>query len=162
MSRLDSFYRRIVAQRDCLDHAASLITAIAGPVIELGLGNGRTFDHLRTLFPDRDVFAFDRRLAADPASAPDAAHLVLGDFRETVPGALTRIGAPAALAHCDFGSGRPERDAALAAWLASVLPAILTSGAVVVSDQALDDPRFAPLPLPANIDPGRYFLYRRT
>jgi len=161
VSRLDSFLRRIEAQRDCLDHAAGLVGHIEGPIIELGLGNGRTFDHLHTLFPDRDVYAFDRRMAADPASAPDDAHLVLGDFRETVPGALARIGAPAALAHCDFGSGRPERDAALAAWLSSVLPPILASGAAVVSDQALAHERLNPLPLPASTGAGRYFIYRR-
>ena len=162
MSRLDSFLRRIEAQRDCLNHAAELVALVTGPIIELGLGNGRTFDHLRTLFPEREVFAFDRRMAADPASAPDSAHVVLGDFRDTVPSALGRIGAPAALAHCDFGSGRPERDAALAAWLAEVLPDILAPGANVVSDQALSDARLAPLPLPPGVEAGRYFIYRRT
>lgn len=161
MSRLDSFLRRIEAQRDCLDRAAELVEPVPGPIIELGLGNGRTFDHLRTLFPKRDVFAFDRRMAADPASAPDDAHLVLGDFHETVPAALGRIGRAAAMAHCDFGSGRLERDAALAAWLAQILPTILASGAIVVSDQPLNDPRLTPLPLPSGVEPRRYFLYRR-
>lgn len=160
MSRLDSFLRRVTAQRDCLNHAACLIESIDGPVIELGLGNGRTFDHLRALFPDREIFAFDRRLAADPASAPDDAHLVLGDFRDTVPYAPQRIAAPAALVHCDFGSGRPERDHALAAWLAPVLKPLLAHGAVVVSDQALDDAALIEAPLPEGVEPGRYFIYR--
>lgn len=160
MSRLDSFLRRITAQRDCLDHAATLIAAIEGPIVELGLGNGRTFDHLRALFPHREIFAFDRRLAADPASAPDPAHLVLGDFRDSVPAALTRIGAPAALVHCDFGSGRPERDRALAASIAPMLLPILAKGAVAVSDQALDHPSFVAAALPGGVEPGRYFIYR--
>lgn len=160
MSRLDSFLRRITAQRDCLDHAAGLIEGIAGPIVELGLGNGRTFDHLRALFPTREVFAFDRRLAADPASAPDAAHLVLGDFRDTVPRALQRIGAPAALVHCDFGSGRPERDHALAAWLAAALLPLLARGAVVVSDQPLGHPSLVEQALPEGVERGRYFIYR--
>jgi hypothetical protein len=160
VSRLDSFLRRVLAQRACLDHAARLIEGTAGPVIELGLGNGRTFDHLRALFPTREVFAFDRRLAADPASAPDAAHLVLGDFRDTLPRALQRIGAPAALVHCDFGSGRPKRDQALAAWLASALPPLLAKGAVVVSDQALEHPSLAAAALPEGVERGRYFIYR--
>ncbi len=160
MSRLDSFLRRVTAQRDCLDHAAKLIAHVDGPIVELGLGNGRTFDHLRALFPRREIFAFDRRLAADPASAPDAAHLVLGDFRDTLPDALTRVGAPAALVHCDFGSGRPEHDAALATWLASMLRPLLARGAVVVSDQALDHASLAPEVPPDGVEPGRYFIYR--
>jgi len=162
VSRLDSFLRRIEAQRDCLKHAAELVAKIAGPIIELGLGNGRTYDHLRALFPTREVFAFDRRMAADPASAPDPTHLVLGDFRDTVPGALTRIGAPAALAHCDFGSGRPESNAILAAWLSLALPPIIARGGLVVSDQELSDPRLTPLPAPPGVEAGRYFLYRRA
>ena len=31
-----------------------------GPVIELGLGNGRTYDHLRERLPGRRIIAFDR------------------------------------------------------------------------------------------------------
>lgn len=160
MSRLDSFYRRITAQRDCLDHAANLVRNIDGPVFELGLGNGRTYDHLRALFPARDVYAFDRRMAADPAGAPDDAHFIGGDFRATVPAALERTGAPAALIHCDFGSGRPARDQALAAWLSGVLPALLAKGGVIVSDQALEAATLAPEPLPEGVEPGRYFIYR--
>ena len=160
MSRLDSFLRRLEAQRACLDHAARLIDGVSGPVIELGLGNGRTYDHLRALFPDRAIYAFDRRDAADPAAAPDRAHLVLGEFAETVPVALARIGAPAAFAHCDFGSGWAERVTALARLLTVALPPILAPGALVVSDQALDDRRLEPLPPPPGVEPGRYHLYR--
>jgi hypothetical protein len=54
MSRLDSFIRRLEAQRACLGYAAAQIRAIAGPVLELGLGNGRTYDHLRELLPERE------------------------------------------------------------------------------------------------------------
>ena len=53
VSRLDSFIRRLEAQRACLDHAADLIRGRDGAVLELGLGNGRTYDHLRELFGGR-------------------------------------------------------------------------------------------------------------
>ena len=55
MSRLDSFIRRLEAQRACLDRAAALIAGIDGAVLELGLGNGRTYDHLRELFQAPNV-----------------------------------------------------------------------------------------------------------
>jgi hypothetical protein len=70
MTRLDSFIRRIRAQRACLNRAADLIKGVPGPVLELGLGNGRTYDHLRELMPERQIYAFDRQLAAHPDCIP--------------------------------------------------------------------------------------------
>lgn len=160
MSRLDSAIRRLQAQRDCLTRAASLIADLPGPVLELGLGNGRTFDHLRELLPEREIFIFDRQVAAHPDCIPDDAHLFLGDFLDTVPAAAARIGAPAAMAHCDIGSGDVEATAALAAALSPRLVPLLAAGAVVIADQALDLPGAAVLPLPDGVKPGRYHLYR--
>ena len=160
MSRLDSFIRRLEAQRACLDHAARAIAGLPGPVLELGLGNGRTYDHLRQLLPGRAIFVFERELAAHPASMPDSAHLILGDIRETLPAAGARIGAPAVLAHSDIGTGDRERNAELAAWLAQAVPPLLAPGALVVSDQPMAAAALVPQPLPGGIAEERYFLYR--
>lgn len=111
MSRLDSFIRRVSAQRDCLNMAKDMIVDVPGPILELGLGNGRTFDHLRELFPDREIFVFDQRVAAHPDCIPDEDHMIIGDVTETLKGALNRIGAQAALAHCDIGSSRRDLNA---------------------------------------------------
>ena len=51
MTRLDTVIKRLMAQRSCLNAAAETLGNMAGPVLELGLGNGRTYDHLRFLFP---------------------------------------------------------------------------------------------------------------
>lgn len=161
MSRLDTFIGRLMAQRASLGRAAELIAGQPGPVLELGLGNGRTFDHLRELFPDRRLFVFERQPAPHPACMPTPDQLVVGDLRETLPGALTRIGAPAALVHSDIGTADAARNAALAAWLASVLPSILAAGGIVASDQRLDNPGLAPIALPSDVPESRYFLYRR-
>jgi len=160
MSRLDSFIRRLEAQRACLNQAALAIADLPGPVLELGLGNGRTYDHLRELLPAREIFVFERQLAAHPASMPDAEHLILGDIRETLPAAGARIGAPAVLVHSDVGTGDAERNAELAAWLAQVLPPLLAPGAWVISDQPMRSPALAPLAPPEGIAEQRYFLYR--
>ncbi len=160
MSRLDSFIRRAVAQRDCLADAARRIARMHGPVIELGLGNGRTYDHLRHLLPEREIFVFERRVAAHPDCVPDAAHLLLGDFKETIPGAMARLGAPAVLLHGDVGSGNTARNAALAAWLGPAIRPLLAPGAVVIFDQALNDAGLDALELPSSVDGGRYFMYR--
>jgi hypothetical protein len=160
MSRLDSFIRLLTAQRDCLALAARLIADVPGPVLELGLGNGRTYDHLRSLLPGREIFVFDRRIAAHPDCVPDEAHMILGDVRETLPQALARIGARAALAHCDVGTGVQSDNDSLAAFVGPAMAKLMAPGGIVVSDQKLTVPGWTPVPVPSGIEPGRYFLNR--
>ena len=160
MSRLDSFIRRVMAQRACLDAAARLVEGVEGPVLELGLGNGRTYDHLRERLPGREIFVFDRRVAAHPECVPDAAHLVLGDVRETLPSALARIGKPAALVHCDVGTGVQGDNVALGRFLGPALAPLMAKGGIVVSDQSLDVPGWTALALPPEVRAERYFMYR--
>ena len=161
MSRLDSFIRRLEAQRAGLDWAAAAIAAIPGPVLELGLGNGRTFDHLRARLPGRVIYAFDRRLAAHPGCVPADGFLRLGELAATLP-EFARSGlAPVALAHADLGSGDREATQAQARWLGPVLAPLLAAGGVVLSDQPLAAPGLAPDKLPAAVPEGRYFAYRR-
>lgn len=161
MTRLDSFIARLQAQRACLDHVAGLVRSLDGLVLELGLGNGRTFDHLRHRLPGHEIVVFERHPAAHPDSTPDPRHLVVGDLETTLPAAAARWPGRAVLAHSDIGTGDAGRNRRFAAWLALSLPPLLAPGAVVASDQALGDDRLAPLPLPATVPPGRYFLYRR-
>ena len=94
MSRLDSAIRRLQAQRACLDTAAGMITGMPGVVLELGLGNGRTFDHLRSRLPERDIYVFDRQVAAHPDCIPRDDHLFLGDLAETLPRACLLYTSP--------------------------------------------------------------------
>jgi hypothetical protein len=161
MSRLDSFIRRLEAQRACLDASPALIAGLPGPIVELGLGNGRTYDHLRGLYPDREIFVFERQPAAHPDCIPDEAHLVVGDIRETLPSALAWLPGRAALVHNDIGTGDLERNAQLARWLAAVLPPLVRAKGVVISDQRLDSDDLVPQALPGALPEGRYFLYRR-
>jgi hypothetical protein len=162
VSRLDSFIRRLEAQRACLDATPAWIESIPGPILELGLGNGRTYDHLRGLHPGREIFVFERQPAAHPDCIPDPAHLILGDIRTTLPAALGWLPDGAALVHNDLGTGDDAANALLASWLAAALPPLTKPGAIVLSDQALGDPLLAPQALPATLPEGRYFLYRRV
>ncbi len=160
MSRLDSFIRRLEAQRACLDAAAKKIAALEGPVFELGLGNGRTFDHLREVLPGREIFVFERQVAADPDCVPDEAHLLLGDIHQTLPAAVARFGPSVALVHSDVGTGDAAANGRIAAFLATRLPRLLCPGGVVVSDQDLAHDGAEALALPDGVKPGRYFMYR--
>lgn len=160
MSRLDSFIRRLEAQRACLDEAARLIAGLPGAVLELGLGNGRTYDHLRQLFPDRAVHVCERQLATHPACLPPAEFLIFGDMRETLPSLAGRLRGRFALAHYDAGSGDAMANQAQAAALGPLFAPLLCGGAILVSDPPFELPGFDPLPLPPDIAPGRYHLYR--
>jgi len=101
----------MTAQRDILNQICPEVAKMEGLVFELGLGNGRTFHHLRERLPGRRIVVFDREVGAHTSSIPDAENLVLGDIRET---ARRFIGIDAALVHADIGTGYDDRDAVTA------------------------------------------------
>jgi hypothetical protein len=160
VSRLDSAIRRLQAQKLSLEWAVSAIADRSGNAIELGLGNGRTFDHLRSLMPDRPFYVFDRQVAAHPDCIPAKDRIFLGDFRETLVQARDQLGPTVLLAHLDIGTGEKQTSIALAAEIAPLVDALLADGAVVVSDQPVELPRWKDAPLPDGISPGRIHLYR--
>ena len=160
MSRLDSFIRRLEAQRACLNHAIHLVDDLPGPVFELGLGNGRTFDHLRANLPDREIFVFERQVAAHPECVPDDMHLFEGPIEDTLDGVAKRFAGQIALLHADLGSGRPEIDRKTSVFLAGRLPIFMKSGGIILSDQPLPYEEGEIIPLPEQIQPGRYDFYR--
>lgn len=161
VSRLDSFIRRLEAQRACIGAAAKWVAELDGPAFELGLGNGRTYDHLRERLDGREIFVFERQLAAHPACIPDPEHLILGDIHETLPAALARFEGRVALIHSDIGTGDEEANAAIASFLSGYLTKFLRPGGVIMADQPMTLNDVAALPLPEGVKPGRYFIYRR-
>ncbi|MBV8132346.1 MAG: hypothetical protein JO282_07545 [Alphaproteobacteria bacterium] len=160
MSRLDSFIRRLKAQRACLDLAARLIAELDGDVLELGLGNGRTYDHLRWLFPDRKIYVCERSVAAHPDCVPPPELLILGDMRDTLQTAHELLGGRMALAHLDPSTGDSVASKALAAEVAPLILLLLRPSGLLVSEPAIADDRLVPLPLPERVAQGRYNIYR--
>jgi S-adenosyl-L-methionine methyltransferase len=160
VSRLDSFIRRLEAQRACLDQAARLIAELDGDVLELGLGNGRTYDHLRQLFPDRKIYVCERWVAAHPDCVPPAELLLLGDMRDTLQKARELLVGRVALAHLDPATGNVAASRALAAEVAPLIVPLLRPGGVLVSEPAIAWRGLSPMALPRGLAPGRYNLYR--
>ena len=157
MSRLDSMLRRFTAQRDGLNWAAAEITEVAGDVLDMGLGNGRTYDHLRETLPDRRVWVIDRVLQCHPSCVPPEEDFLQG---EAVP-MLERLeveGHKIVLAHYDFGFGVKEQDVAEAAAMSPVIASVMAKGGIVVSGQPLVG--FEELSGPEGIPEGRYLFYR--
>ena len=161
MSRLDSFIRRLEAQRACLEWAADLVADLEGEVLELGLGNGRTYDHLRKLFPRRKINVCERTVAAHPDCVPPSDLLLLGDMRETLPAVRARLADRVVLAHLDPGDGEIAASKALADHLAPLIVPLLQLNGVLVSEPAITADQLSALALPGGIEPGRYNLYRR-
>jgi hypothetical protein len=160
MSRLDSFIARMQAQRDCLNFLKPAVDRVSGPILEVGLGNGRTYDHLRDLFPGRDIYVFERKVAAHPDCIPPDNRLFLGEAREALPRAALALGATAALIHTDLGTGDHAANMAMGAWLGPALDALAGPGGYVLANQPLDVPRWQRLPEPSGVPTDRYFLYR--
>jgi hypothetical protein len=164
MSRLDSFIRRMLAQRACLNWAAEAVADVAGPVLELGLGNGRTYDHLRELLPERQIYVFERAarafVRAHAKSLPPEEFLILGDIEHTLISAASRLPAKAALAHNDLGTSDAGAYETLALRLGELLMHLMAPEGIIVSNVSLPAAGLIALDTPPGVKPGRYFIYR--
>jgi hypothetical protein len=130
-------------------------------IVPVRLPNGRTYDHLRERLPGRDIFVFDRQMAAHPDCIPPIGHLFLGEVIETLPSAIARLGANTALANVDIGSSDDWATEELVRRIVPSLLRLLKHHAVVICGRPIDHPCFAALPLPYAVEPGRHFLYAR-
>ena len=157
MSRLDSMLRRLTAQRDGLNWAAEQVSGIAGDVLDLGLGNGRTYDHLRQILPERRIWVIDRVLQCHPSCTPPQEDFLQGEA-EPMLVKLGETGGRIALAHYDFGFGIKEKDVAEAARLSPAISRVMGPGGLIISGQPLTG--FEQISGPDSIAPDRYLFYR--
>ncbi len=160
LSRLDSFIRRLEAQRHFLEFAVAEVKEVDGVIFELGLGNGRTFDHLRELAPEREIFVFEREPQPHPACMPDEKRIFIGDLKDTLPEAALRFVGKVALIHSDIGTGDEIRNLSVARFLSEALPDFLTPNGIIISDQPLSNARLDEVKLCETVPKDRYFAYR--
>lgn len=157
MSRLESMRRRLSAQIDGINWAARSIADLPGDLLEMGLGNGRTYDHLRQEIPDRRIWVIDRQLNPHPSCVPPAEDFLEGEAEDMLR-ELAGRGARIALAHYDFGYGVKEKDVAEGARLSPLIAALMQPGGLVLSQQPLEG--LTQIRGPDTIDPERYLFYR--
>lgn len=157
MSRLDSMLRRFTAQRDGLNWAADQVAGQPGEVLDLGLGNGRTYDHLREILPERRIWVIDRVLQCHPSCTPPEQDYLEGEA-EPMLLKLKEKGASIVLAHYDFGMGIKADDVAEAARLSPLIADVMQPGGLIVSGQPLVG--FEQIKGPESIAPDRYLFYR--
>ena len=160
MSRLDSAIRRLTSQKIALEWAARKVARLDGIILELGLGNGRTYDHLRSILPNRDIYVFEREIAAHPDCIPEENFQFLGDFRDSLPRANKRLGANSVLAHLDIGTGEKNNSLTLAREIAPFVEKLLLPKAIIISDQEVQRWVLKKLPLPVGIAQDKIYIYR--
>ncbi|WP_298849674.1 class I SAM-dependent methyltransferase [uncultured Ruegeria sp.] len=156
MSRLDSMLRRLTAQRDGLNWAAEQISGQPGDVLDMGLGNGRTYDHLREILAARRIWVMDRVLQCHPDSTPPTENFLQGEA-EPMLQKLAAEGRRIALAHYDFGRGIKHEDVAEAALLSPLIARVMQPGGLLISGQPLVG--FNQIKGPETIAPDRYLFY---
>ena len=159
-TRLERLLFRLEAQHRSLNWAFGEIRGKPGVIFELGLGHGRTYDHLRRHLIDRDIFVFDREIDCFPDCTPDAAHLILGKFSATLPAAQQRFAGKVILVNSDVGTYDKAYNVEVAELVSRNLPGVLAPGAVVLSDLPLTLPAARQVPLPEGARSERYFIYR--
>ena len=161
-TRLEKTLYRLQAQKACFAWAFEQIIGRPGIVFELGLGLGRTYNHMHHYIPDRRIVAFDRKVGSYPDCTPDEDDIVLGELADTLPRAAQQYRGQVILAHTDIGSFDREQNRRLAELMSENLLPALAPGALVMSDLPLSVPETEPLPLPQGARADCYYLYRRA
>ena len=156
MSRLESFRRRLTAQIDGINWAIEQSKDIKGDILEMGLGNGRTYDHLREN-TDRRIWVIDRILQCHPSCVPPEADFLKGEA-DAMLERLATEGAQIAFAHYDFGFGVKEKDVEEGGRLSPRIKAVMVPGGMIVSQQPMVG--FTRIQGPETIIGDRYHFYR--
>ena len=161
MSRLEDLTHRFLTQQAALNRAVELIEPMEGIVVELGLGKGRSFDHLRERLPGREIYVFDYELSCEPECAPPREFLVFGEITRTLPAFCRQFAGQAVLVHADIGTRQRAQDMALFKVVADSLDNLLKQGAVVVSDRPMDKAPWNRLPELREMEHFPYYMYRK-
>lgn len=158
MNRLDALILRMTAQRAALDWATAAVAERAGDALEVGLGNGRSYDHMRERMPERRIWVIERKLQPHPSCMPPEADLMLGDAAD---GLEKLAGANLVLINYDLGAMDPLAEDPRATRFTPLMRAALApEGAFIVATQRLPaEPGLRAAEVSAEIGQNRVFVY---
>ncbi len=163
---LERTLMRIDTQIRLIDWAAGRLAEgaayVDGHVVELGLGNGRTYDHLRARLGDRRIIVLDREMKANPDRRPPDGDFIKGEIAATWRTLAASHPNAAALIHADLGDGTDRYDAVLEAWLGEACAALGAPGALILSSTRIMHPDIAPIEPPFTPLGGHYLVYQRS
>lgn len=153
------------AQRACIELAASLVSELDGPVLELGLGQGRTFDHLQETFPNRKVYLIDDMMKPADGIRLDPSLAIKGDVLDLLAHFARDHGPAFTVVHSDLGGSRWDDltpDIPVIKCLSKWLPQITLPGAAIISNLPIESNLLIENDLPIGIRKGKIFFYRRS
>ena len=162
LTRLEKTLYRLEAQHACFAWVFEEIADQSGVVFEIGLGLGRTFNHMRHHLPGRDIYTFDRQMNAYPDCTPRDDELVMGEIADTLPLMSKKFAGQVILAHTDIGSFDKALNAEMSSLMSANLLSCLAPNAIIMSDLPLQVPQTSELELPQGARADRYYLYRRN
>jgi len=157
MSRLESMMRRLTAQKLGLEWAVEMTAGLSGDALEIGLGNGRSYDHLREIAPDRRIWVIDRILQCHHSCVPPAEYFLQGEAGDMLA-RLASKNRQIIVAHYDCGMGIKEKDVAEAATLSPMIAAVMAPNGIIISGQPLVG--VTQVDGPNGIAPDRYYFYK--
>lgn len=165
MTRLDGFIRRLAAQIACLDAASAAVSSLPGVVYELGLGNGRTYDHLRKRMPDRVIIVFecDLETLRQYTNQHRSGLLAYVGDAETIlaePSGCHLALEPVVLVHNDLGDWDQDAHVERSARIFGLLMPRLSDGAIVVSRVPVAHAALATVDIPDGIRKDKYYMYK--
>lgn len=156
LSRLERNVLRLQSCVACLDYALAETAELGGVIFELGLGNGRSYHHLKLRRPGWDIYVFEFDVCPHPDSMPDPDHLIAGDILEKLPAMADRFAGQVTLVHADLGGADAEANARLAAAVAPHLRRAMHPEGLIVTSTPF--PGFAEVPTPEGAVAGKYFV----
>jgi len=157
MSRLESMMRRLTAQKLGLEWAVEMTIGLTGDALEIGLGNGRSYDHLREIAPDRRIWVIDRILQCHNSCVPPTENFLQGEAGDMLA-RLASENRRIVVAHYDCGMGIKEKDVAEAATLSPMIAAVMAPNGIIISGQPLVG--ITQVDGPDGIAPDRYYFYK--
>lgn len=164
MSRLNDLIHRFTAQRDVLNHGLKLLEERSfgseSIAVELGLGSGRTYDHLRSALGSTPLYAFDFRVETHPGYEPPEDRTILGDILETFPRFAEKNRGRACFVHLDIGTKDKSADRRRYVGLLGWIESITAPGAILASDRELKSSWLAPVEIQSRLN-WPYFCYEK-
>ena len=160
MSRLEDLTHRFLTQQAALNRAVDMIEGLDGIVVELGLGKGRSFDHLRERLPNRDIYVFDHELSCEPEFAPPPAFWMFGEITSTLPAFCRRFAGQAILVHSDIGTRERADALPLVTFVTEHLGRLLKKDGIVASDRPMAELTWEALPALREMEQFPYYMYR--
>jgi hypothetical protein len=164
MSRLDDLVRRMQTQRAVLNLAIDRVKSagLDGSIVELGLGSGRTFDHLRENFPGRTLVTFDWQMEATKDCFPEKNQFIKGEILKTFPKFAQGKNSTCCLLHIDIGTRDRQRDRELYSSLCESIVSILCENGLLVSDREFSHSSLEGVDTSQHqVEGWVYYLYRR-